>query len=135
LDLTYDFDRDVQEAAVGSLRFCQIEPQKVGGALAKVATDAEHPGRQSALGYLCAWTTNADLTRPVFLVGIRDTNPAIWRLAVKGLASMQADHVIELLDPCVKDPDRAIRIRAVASLRRFTNQVSEASARLRAALS
>jgi hypothetical protein len=48
---------------------------------------------------------------------------------------MQADHVIEFLDPCVKDPDRAIRVRTVASLRRFTNQVSEASARLRAALS
>ncbi|HXJ59102.1 MAG TPA: HEAT repeat domain-containing protein [Verrucomicrobiae bacterium] len=106
----------------------------MGAALARVATDAEHPGRQSALGYLCAWTTNADLTRPVFLVGIRDTNPAIRRLAVSGLTSMQADHVIELLDPCVKDPDRAIRVRAVASLRRFTNQVSEASARLRAAL-
>jgi HEAT repeat protein len=48
---------------------------------------------------------------------------------------MRADHVLELLDPCVKDPDKEVRVRAVASLRRFTNQVSEASARLRAALS
>jgi HEAT repeat protein len=132
-DLTYDPDSEVQVTAVRSLGYCSN--RKAGPVLSKVATDKTHPGRLSAMGILCDWTTNTDLTLPVFLMGTKDTNGAIRRCAVRGLIGLgnQMD-VIEFLDPLLTDPDREIRAKAVASLGQLTNRFDKVIARLRHAL-
>lgn len=132
-DLTYDLNSEVQVTAVHSLRSCSN--RKAGPVLSKVATDTIHPCRISAMDTLCDWTTNADLTLPVFLVGTKDTNAAIRRCAVRGLIGLRNQmDVIEFLDPLLADSDREVRAKAVASLGQFTNRFDKVIARLRHAL-